>query len=319
MIVCLADSSEHKDREALHRYLRAIKMRQEDYYTTYHPRFDLFSGEKIPFSNSDQYLNTDFINKHNIKKFIKQKPDEAKAWAINWLKKRKEIKSLIYPPTQVELRTLPCPTIRYFNSVGGYNNICAEIGYKIRFNDEADYNPLPIGVEIIQDTREQKPLEFPLEVKAEALNVGDYGISGSKIRIERKEIKDFVSSLTTRKGNILSNKKVGIDRIRAELVRARESGLYVVMVVEESIENALSFNYLPQLRFAKVRPEHVFRNLRQLLIEFADCFQAVFVRNRYEAVQIILRIFEAGESIKNIDIQYHYEEGSLCGSSQKTL
>lgn len=319
MIVCMADLSEHENRDAMHRYLRVLRIKQEEYYTTYFPRRDLFTGEPIPFVSCDQYLHTDFVSKHNIKKLIKQKPDEAKEWAINWLKKRKIEKGLMYPPTQTELRSLPCPTVRYFNSVGGYSKICAELGYKIRFNDVVTFTPLPEGVKIIQDTREQKPLDFPFDLQKKALYVGDYNITGSRTYIERKSLQDFIGSFTTKRRNPLNNSKVGVERIKAELDRARGAGYYIVMVVEESINNALSFNFMPQMRFTKVVPDHVFKNLRDLLVEYTDCFQAVFVKNRYEAVQTIIKIFEAGPDIKNIDVQYHYEEGLLCGLNQKML
>lgn len=319
MIECLADNSIHENREALHKYLRRLKIKQEDYYTTYHPRFDLFSGEPIPFENGEQYLRTDFVNKHNIKKFIKQKPEEAKEWAIAWLAKRKEEKNLIYPPTHVELRSLMCPTVRYYNSIGGYNKICEKLGYKIRFSGNLTTVSLPKNTVLIQDTREQKPLQFEIPIEIKALKVGDYGIAGNHVFIERKSLNDFVSTISSRKKAIFGNAKQGIERFKAELDRARALNAYIVMVVEEDINSALSFNFLPHMRHTSATPAFIFKNLRDLLIDYADCFQAVFVKGRYEAAQIIIKIFEAGETIKNIDIQFEYEEGHLCGSNQKTL
>ncbi len=319
MIECLADNTKHENREEMHKHLRRLRVKQELYYTTYHPRFDLFSGEPIPFDNTEQYLRTDFISKHNIKKFIKQKPDAARAWAVEWLAKRKEEKGLIYPPTHVELRSLMCPTVRYFNSVGGYHEICKGLGFKIRFDGKIVSTPLPAGTTLIQDTREQKPLDFPMPVQVKTLYVGDYHITGSRVYVERKSLNDFVGTITSRKRAPMSNTKVGIERFRAELDRARGAGYYIVMLVESDIDQALSFNYLPHMRYTKATPEHIFKNLRDLLIEYTDCFQALFVKNRFEAAQTVVKIFEAGESIKTVDCQFLYEEGLLCGSNQKTL
>ncbi len=313
MIICLVDNTQHTDREALHKYLRRIKMKQSEYYTQYCPRFDLFSGEPIPFVNADQYLRTDFVNIYNIKKLIKTRPDEAKAWAIGWLKKRKDEKKLVYPPSHVELRSLMCPTVRYFNAVGGYQKICAGLGYKTRYEGELAFTPLPDDTVIIQDAREQKPLELSLPITVKKLNVGDYGIKGRNIFIERKSLKDFIGTITSKKGNPLDNRKVGVDRFRAELDRTRAAGAYLIMLVEESIGMALEFNLIPKLAFIKASPEHVFKNLRDLLVEYADVFQAVFVASRHEASQAIIKVFEAGDTAKICDLQFEYEEGRLLG------
>ncbi len=311
MIICKADGTEHEDRDALHKYLRRLRVKQETYYTEHEPRFDLFSGEPIPFTSASQYLTSDFINKHNIKKLIKQRPEEAKKWAVGWLQRRREEKNLIYPPTHVELRTLMCPTVRYYNAVGGYQKICAELGYKTRYEGQLAFKPLDIEQEIIQDTREQKPLQLDHPTRIATLNVGDYAIDGSKVVIERKGLNDFVSTITTKKPDPFKKKKVGIERFRAELDRARAAGIYLIMLVEESIGNAVSFNYLPHMRYTKATPDHVFKNLRDLLIEYADCFQTVFVASRHEAAQAIVKLFEAGETVKTVDLHFEYEEGRL--------
>ena len=104
----------------------------KNYYEQFHPRLDKFSGEKIEFYNFDQYFSTDFKTKNNLKKWLKENEDAGKAWAIEWLKHRKEKKNLKYAPSQVELRSLTAPTMHYYNNIGNYNNICKEIGYKLR-------------------------------------------------------------------------------------------------------------------------------------------------------------------------------------------
>lgn len=315
-MICLADNTEHPTRAAMHKHLRIIRVKQEDYYREHHPKFDLFSGEPIPFHDAEQYLRTDFVDKFNIKKYIKQKPVEAKAWAIDWLRRRREEKGLVYAPTHAELRSLPCPTVRYYNSVGGYNKICSELGYKIRFDKALNFKPLPVGAMVYQDTREQRPLALAVPIMVKTLKFGDYAMEGSKLYIERKSLQDFVGTLTSRAKVLDSNKKNGPERLRAELTRAREAGGYVVMIVESEIGDALGFNFLPQMRHTKSRPEHVFKNLRDLLVDFADCFQVVFVKGRYEAASILLRLYEAGESVKGVDLQFAYEEGLLTNTEK---
>ena len=48
-MICLVDNSEHADLAALHKHLRTLGLKQSDYYHKHHPRFDLFSGEPVPF------------------------------------------------------------------------------------------------------------------------------------------------------------------------------------------------------------------------------------------------------------------------------
>jgi ERCC4-type nuclease len=212
-----------------------------------------------------------------------------------------------------------CPTVRYYNSIGGYNSICEKLGYKVRFSGILKNIKLPKNTVLIQDTREQKPLQFHIPVEVKTLKVGDYAINGSNIVIERKSLSDFVSTISARKKIVVGNSKSGIERFRAELDRARALGAYIIMVVEEDINSALSFNYLPHMRHTSATPAFIFKNLRDILVDYADCFQVIFVKGRYEATQIIIKIFEAGESAKTTDLQYAYEEGFLCGLNLKML
>jgi len=303
-VKCLIDDSGFECLEHLHLYLRKLKIKQADYYEKYMPRTDLFTKEPIKYKDYDQYFSTDFLNKNNLKKFIKQYPEEGKKWSINWLKKRKEEKKLIYAPTQVELRSLMCPTIHYYETIGGYNKVCEELGYKIKFNNpQLDFKDLNKRCTIIQDTREQRPLEIEsFKVKREKLEYADYALAGKfdkKIYIERKGLSDFVGTL---------GKDLG--RFKREILRAKEDGGYIVVLVENNINDALGFNYLPQMRWTKVSPSHIFKNVRDLLHEF-DNIQFLFVDGRKEASSALIKLFELGEQIKDCDIQFLYEAGIL--------
>lgn len=303
-IKCLIDDTGYKTVEHLHLYLRKLKIKQEEYYTKYYQKRDKFTNELIPYKNYEQYFNTDFINKNNLKKYIKQCPEEGKKWAIDFLKKRKEDKNLIYPPTQVELRSLMCPTIHYYESVGGYTKICEELGYKIRYtNPELKFNKLSDKCTIICDSREQKP--FNLEgkkKKVKALKFGDYALSGKfnqNIYIERKGPSDFVGTLSK-----------GFIRFEKEIIRAKEKNSYIIVLVESSIGEMLGFNYLPQFKWVKTNPSHIFKNVRDLLHKY-DNLQFLFVDSKKEASLMLIKLFELGEQVKNCDLQFLYEAGIL--------
>jgi len=318
MIVCQVDGTEHETLKALHAHLRHFHIKRADYYTTYHKRVCLGTGQPIPFKDRDQYLSQDFVDKNAIKKFIKSNPVEAREWAIGWLRKRKEEKGLIYAPSQVELRSLPCPTMMYFDSVGGYYEITRELGFKDRYVSYTEQNGAKAGFWddkcIICDTREQKPLSFPVQTVRNTINAGDYALAAPHdkgIRIERKGLSDFVGSLNCRKVTKKKGEDSSFERVDRELSRAAEQGHYIVMLVETSLTQTLSFSYLPQMKWTKVSESHVFHNLRDLLTKYPLSFQAVFADGRVDTAQKAMKIFEMGDQVRRVDLQYALERGLL--------
>lgn len=306
-MICLVDNSEHTDIDSLHKYLRKLKLKQQDYYEKYHARKDRLTGEAIVFKNVEQYLNTEFNSKENLKQWLKRDLLGGREWAIEWLKKRKAEKNLTYPPTQVELRSLVCPTIHYYNYIGGYNNICNELGFTLRMNGVLELRPFPESAKIITDTREQHPLKFSVPTESAKVNCGDYALDFSHdkgIYIERKNLSDFVGTLSAREtrkddSNLL--------RFTRELERARELGHYVIMLVEQDLDIALAGG---GISYGKVSPEHIFYNLRRLLNEFIN-FQALFVPSRVEAAKAVEILLAAGESVKKVDLQFSFESKAL--------
>jgi ERCC4-type nuclease len=95
-------------------------------------------------------------------------------------------------------------------------------------------------ITIIQDTREQKPLKFShqciKEVVVKKLDEGDYGAeTGDGLRLplvfERKSINDLWGSLTQ-----------NYDRFREEIIRAREEGVELVVIVEGTLSRVMQGN-----------------------------------------------------------------------------
>ena len=331
-MICAIDNTVHTTREELHLHLRKLKVKQEEYYTSFEPRRDVHSGEIIPFKAPvERYLKQEFVDKNSLRKFIKTNSLAAQEWAINWLKKRKEEKQLVYPPTQVELRSLMAPSALYYDFIGGYNEICAKLGYTIRHNGILSDVELPSGAVIIEDTRENTPLEIDTPTIQQKVHCGDYALAvpyDQGIYIERKALGDFVGTLSERKIERKSGGDSNLDRFTRELERAKETGAYIIMLVEAGINDALGFNYLPQFtrRFGKrfdtktrkmvdceyrgAMPEHVFKNLRDLIVRF-DNFQVLFVKDRDEAAKAVVKLLGAGDSVKKVDLELMYERKEL--------
>jgi ERCC4-type nuclease len=312
-VICLIDNTEHADLAALHKYIRPL-MKQETYYTLHFAKKCLGCGEPIPFKNAEQYLSQDFLDKNQIRSFLKKEPIKGRVWAIDWLRKRKEEKGLVYAPSQVELRSLQCPSMAYYETVGGYYNITKELGFIDRYTGaDLVFNDISKAT-LIQDTREQAPIKLGLKTLVAKVDEGDYALGQSHdqgIRIERKSLGDFAGTLNQRTIDRVGGEDSAFERFDRELERAKTKGLYVVMVVESDLTTALSLEFQPQMRWSKVTAAHVFKNLRDLLVKYPLTFQAVFTDGRKEAGRVMHRIFELGAQVKATDLQWAYEEGRL--------
>lgn len=323
MIECCFDGTVHESLDALHAHLRRYRVSKEKYYHTYYPRHDPITGELIPFRDLDQYLAQDFRDKNTLRRWLKEHPEEGLLWAKQWLARRKEEKALVYAPSQVELRTLCCPSMPYYDKVaaseGGYYGVTASLGYAPRYVAEPlQFTPLPQDAVVLQDTREDKPIALPRPMREATLNVGDYALAAPydrNIRIERKSLNDWCGTLSgrkqIRKGKTKTTEWTNLERFERELARAQEQGLYVVMMVEDSLAHAQAFDRLPHMRHVKASPAYLMHNLRELLIRYPLTFQCVFVEGRVEMSRAMLRVFELGDQVRRVDLQSRYEQGQL--------
>jgi hypothetical protein len=250
----------------------------------------------------------------HLRKWLKANPELGKVWAVDYLVKRKEEKGLVHAPSQAELRTLYCPTMPYYDSIGGYYEITQSLGFKARYIKEPlFFTPWMKDTVVICDTREQTPFNLPIKTIREGLKYGDYALAApySKgIHIERKSIEDFRSSLSGKK---IKHKRIEEDspqeRFERELIRAKEANGYIVMLVEDSIQTVS--DYCSQTKFGKATASHIFKNMRDLLVKYPDVWQIVFANGREDAAQKVTKIFELGEQVKRVDLQYALEKGEL--------
>lgn len=303
-VICQIDGSVHESIESLHALLKRFRIKQADYWCEYAPRLNVATGKPIVYKTYDQYMSQDLDDKNQLKDWIKRDPSAARSWAVDWLRKRRADRGLTYAPSQAELRTLLCPSMSYYDSVGGYYAITRELGYQDRYDDKPlTFARLPADASIIIDTREQAQLKLAAPTVTRKVDAGDYALATPHdcgIYIERKSLSDFCGTMS--KGNA---------RFRRELERATKRGHYVVMLVEATIAAAQGFPYLPQTRHVKATPAYVFKQMRDLLVDFPFSFQVVFVDGRVEAAHKVIRLFEMGEQVKTADLQWSYEQGRL--------
>ena len=305
-VLCKVDGKEFKDEKSLHLALRGYGLNKEKYYHAYYPKKDLLTGEIINFKTKEQYLNSDFNDKNNMKKWLKEQPiEKAQEYCKQLLIKRKESKNLIYSPTQVELRTIMSPSIIFYNKIfKDYYDVCSTVGLENKFihpNSIGDnfQNKLSSKDTIYIDTREQSWLKFnnPFEIKT--LSFGDYACSNDNCGcfIERKSLSDFISTLSVK----------NFDRFRNEIDKAQKNNSYLVVILEEKLSNALSFQYLPHIsKKIKATPEYIFHNVRSLIQEYSN-LQFLFVDGRDEMKRAIESIFASKCFYSKVDLQLAYD------------
>jgi len=301
---CRVCSQPFHRQEEFNGHLRSHKIRIADYYHKYYPRYDLYSNELINFKDKGQYFSTNFNTRSNFSVWFKsQNEAKQKEYCIEFLKKRKLAKNLVYSPSQTELRSLFCPGVAAMQKLfGNYYELCNSLGLQNKYQP---FDSLPQIItspyKVICDTREQKPLKFP-EVEVKKLDFGDYLIYNDKneVYFERKSLADFISTLSS-----------GYERFTREIDRALLANKHLIIVVEENIGHALSFNHLPHIskRF-RVTPSFIFHNVRELYTKFPN-IQFLFVDGRPRLVEVMIKIFKSGPFYKLCDLELLYETNKL--------
>ena len=288
-------------------FYREHQLKLEDYCLKHFDRRDLLDNTPIPFKSADQYFTVSFSNKNNLKKYLKGLPrDLAANFCKKMLMDRKIEKGLVYSPLQIELLSLPCfPPVHYLLTLFDYYEYCSEIGLINKVNHHKNFNLQlnSIGDNvIIIDSRESHPLKFDIEYKVDKLNFADYHFTGNpNLYFERKSLPDFISTLSG-----------GLERFTRELERANESGAYLVMIIENSIQEALTFNHLPWMKRVKTKatPEFIFYNLKALIQKFPK-FQPLFVSGRQQVVEYMMKGFLSGVTFSQYDLQLLYTLKSI--------
>lgn len=307
-VKCKVCDKEFSSVQSLHKHLKAHDLRQAEYYQKFYPRYDRHTGDMIKFKNRDQYFETEFNSRVNLKGWLESVNEErAKDYCETFLKERKEKKNLIYAPSQIELRSLMFPPLHYFKTTKfSYLKICESIGLERKFNygTKIEAEQLDDSHLVYVDTREQKPLKFDCDIEVKKLNYGDYTLNDQefcgKVFVERKNLIDFIGTLSK-----------GYDRFKSEIERAAIDGSYIVVVVESSYGTATNFNKVPIVRNkVKATPEFIFHRVRELMQSYCNV-QFLFVKNRAESSEKIQKILSCRGKSRKADLQYLYDSNQL--------
>ena len=303
---CKVCHEEFDTEKGLHIHLKKHKMDLATYYTTFFPRYNMLTGDPLPFKNKEDYFNHDFSTRRQLLKWcMTESEDKVKKYALLKLKKRIEDKDLKFAPNHLELKISQLPDIDVYKKLfGSYSEACKEIGVKPLlgksidsrfFNDDEEFENLKILI----DTREQKPLTF---MKSEELKLdfGDYTVGGDDYNytyVDRKAEQDFKGTLSG-----------GMKRFRRELERVREFGSYLFIVVESDLTKIYKNNMFGP---HKSNLNFIYHNMRLLTHEFKGHCQFVFTGNRANSQSVIPKILSIGEPLWGVDLQYWIDKEGI--------
>ena len=305
-VKCKICGAEFNSERSLHAHIKAHGILLSEYYITYFPRYNLYTGELIPFKNKDQYFSTYFSDNIEMEKWAATADQEhVQQILLDILNKRIISKNLQYAPNHLELKLLDLPEIEIYKMYfGSYNEACRRLQVEPLLNKSIKSKFLKENknlndMEILIDTREQTPLKFS-NSKSHKLDFGDYTASGeyyNKTYIDRKSETDFKSTMT-----------VGFERFKKELERAKKFDSFMYIVTESSIDKIINNN---SFGAHKSNLKFVWHQMRVLSHEFARHCQFIFSGGRNRSQNLIPKLLEAGEEMWHSDVQYYIDKRIL--------
>lgn len=303
---CKVCGEEFETEKGLHIHLKKHKMDLATYYTNYYPRLNLLTGEPLPFKNKEDYFNYDFSNRKQMLKWCMSQPKKIVAdYSLKKLKKRIKDKSLKYAPNHLELKISQLPDIDVYKKAFGSYSRAAELAGVLPlyskpapaaiFNEDSEFEDL----EIMVDTREQKPLIFDKSQELK-LDFGDYTVGGDDYDytyVDRKAEQDLKGTLSG-----------GFNRFKRELDRVKQFESYLFIVVESDLNKIYKNNMFGP---HKSNLKFIYHNMRLLTHEYKGYCQFIFTGNRANSQSIIPKILKLGKSLWHVDLQYYIDRGEL--------
>jgi hypothetical protein len=301
MNVCAECGKSFESTSGLHKHIKAHKFSLQDYYQKHHPKYDLFSGEILPFKNLDQYARQDFANVGNQYLWAEKASDkEVRKLLVRQISLEIDKRHFKIGPASLFFRLAKMPELKFVRrAFKSYGHFCDIMGLKYLYNKNLpkEFWAHELGeMQIIQDTREQKPIEFPNQIISK-LDFGDYTAAGEfydKTFVERKSVADFVGTFGS-----------GYERFEKEIQRAKAFSSFVFVLVEGVLEDLEKF---AKEQKGKPNLDYVCHNLKNCLTDYPDSCQIVFGYNRAGVRKLIPKILKSGRSIWNVDLNYFIEQ-----------
>tara|TARA_Y100000592_G_scaffold67488_1_gene104867 strand:+ start:13435 stop:14385 length:951 start_codon:yes stop_codon:yes gene_type:complete len=309
---CKICQKEFTTARGLHTHIRKIHgLSQAEYYKEFYPRKSWLTNKPIQFKNVKDYFSKNFNSPKELREWcLIEKQDKVKEHILKLLKDRIRDAELSCAPSHIELLLRGLPTIDIYKKIfGSYSEACRQASVEPMFprpiNHEIFSQKQDIDdIEIVIDTREQKPLSFKKSIEHK-LDFGDYTCLGSrytKTYIDRKSENDFKTTLS----------KGQLDRFTRELQRAKDFNSFLYILVEGSIEDIKRYN---NCTFGGVKKsphnfqlEFIWHNMRILQHEFRQNCQFIFSGSRANSTRLIPVLLKYGQALWQVDLQYYIDK-----------
>lgn len=298
-------------RRGFHLHLKAHALAIGDYYVKHFDRRDLYTKERIPFKNYDQYFNDNFTSYSNFIKWVNSAPNhEVKSLLREKAQDKFLFKGIGISPPNLYYDLAEMANIKIYKKLWGcYSKFLKELDIENFYTKSLPENfwkdPYD-DIEIFVDTREKIPLKFKNTI-INKLDFGDYTVGGelySKTFVDRKAQDDFRQTFGK-----------DIDRFRREMDRCVEFDSYMFVVAETNIDKLEDHNKKSKF---KSNLSYLWHNVRALMVEYPQNLQIIFSHNRAGAKKIIPKILYHGESLWNVDLQYFIDEKVYGMEQRKT-
>lgn len=295
-MICKVCNKSFALSKSLHLHLKAHALSVGDYYTKYYPRWDLWSGDPIIFKNPKHYLQASFNCVDHMHQWLQSGHKGAPQFLTKALLNKLQEKESHHFPASLycKLAKLPAPKYyqQYFESI---DNFCEAHDLVNPFSQELPskfWDHEPTDIEILIDTREQKPLKFSKQ-RDQKLDFGDYTSQThySQTFIERKSSSDFASSFTH-----------GFNRLSKEMHRCTNFNSYMFILVESTPDR------LYQDLYHKVSESYLWHNVTKLMLEYPENLQICFSGNRAGSQYLIPRILYWGQRLWHVDLDCYLHE-----------
>ena len=89
----------------LTKHIKVHSVTLAEYYTTFHPRYNLLTGDLLPYKNKKDYFFKDFTTRTQLKKWCNVNPDETvKSYILKLFRGRIEDRGWSRGPSHLEPR-----------------------------------------------------------------------------------------------------------------------------------------------------------------------------------------------------------------------
>lgn len=308
---CLECEKKFDNKRSFHLHLKAHALTIGDYYVKHFNKKDLYSGEKIPFRNFDQYFRDNFINYDNFVAWMESAPQsDVKKYIQGRVEDKFEHKNIKISPPNLFYDLSEMANIYYYKKFwGSYSKFLEKLKIENYFKKtlpqdfwDHEHKEMPIFI----DTREKAPLRFDKGV-TNKLDFGDYTAGGeyySKTFVDRKAQDDFRQTFGK-----------DIERFRREMDRCVQFDSYMFVVAETTIEKLEDNNKVSKF---KSNLGYLWHNIRSLMIDYPENLQIIFACSRAGAKKIIPKILYHGNALWNVDLQYFIDERINVLDKRKT-